>query len=773
MSDGFRIAARALRQLGAELITSDDIALNELIKNAFDAKSPRVTIKISSPFDIDTRKIVEKFKSSNFEGKDDLLELKKHLLPQIDEALLIENINKSKKTKDKKETIIEKVITNLCFIEVEDNGYGMNPQELRDSFLVVGTPFKWLMKKDKSDGSLLGEKGVGRLSIMRLGKYAFLRSGKKGDNYSSSINFDWSQFDDPGKFLDDIKIDVNEFDKEKNIDNSGTMIKISSLTEYWSKEKVDDFINLYIRRLQDPFQSNKKRFPVDIFFNNEKIEISRLHPWFKKSSNFIANIKFTPNNENETLVRELKWHGQNTSERRTWSKSQMMQLTEASSQDLEDLGPFSLNCLWFNRSDIRNELVDQSKGQIKDELNIWCGGYAIYRDDFRIGKTGSLEDDWLKVDRKSLTSSGFTFNRYQTVGSLSITQKENPFLIDAANREKLVECRELVLLKEILTEIVNVDIRSHIEIIREATIKGSVSEASTVESIENAKNNLKKVVVSINTLKKFLPTDQKNEIKEISTTIKNHIEDIRKLETAVKISQEKRIEILELAGMGMVLDKVVHELARLTKNTVDHLSKLEKDSNLGVETLNIIKNIKDQIVATNKRIRSVDRLSPSGRNLKKITDINNTIKNVFSTYNGRFERHNIETEIIIESNTAKEFNYNVVESLISQIIENLLNNSIYWLKVGLKNNQDKAKITVTLDPRSASITFTDNGPGIAPESAKSIFEPYYTTRKRGKGLGLFIARELAAYHRASLYLDISSPDTDGRLRTFILELPKD
>jgi hypothetical protein len=42
----FRIAARTILHLGAELISSDAIALYELIKNAFDAKSPEVEIRV-------------------------------------------------------------------------------------------------------------------------------------------------------------------------------------------------------------------------------------------------------------------------------------------------------------------------------------------------------------------------------------------------------------------------------------------------------------------------------------------------------------------------------------------------------------------------------------------------------------------------------------------------------------------------------------------------------------------------------------------------------
>ena len=45
----FDIAARTLVHLGAELITSDEIALYELIKNSFDAGSERIGIRIVAP----------------------------------------------------------------------------------------------------------------------------------------------------------------------------------------------------------------------------------------------------------------------------------------------------------------------------------------------------------------------------------------------------------------------------------------------------------------------------------------------------------------------------------------------------------------------------------------------------------------------------------------------------------------------------------------------------------------------------------------------------
>jgi signal transduction histidine kinase len=114
----------------------------------------------------------------------------------------------------------------------------------------------------------------------------------------------------------------------------------------------------------------------------------------------------------------------------------------------------------------------------------------------------------------------------------------------------------------------------------------------------------------------------------------------------------------------------------------------------------------------------------------------------------------------------------LVRGLIAQVLENLLTNSIYWVQQGLKRGEEHRRIVVELDTRASVITVTDNGPGIDPAHGESIFRPYFSMRKRGKGLGLYIARELVEYHGGKLHLD-SSGEVDGRLRTFVLELPRE
>jgi two-component system sensor histidine kinase PilS (NtrC family) len=54
------------------------------------------------------------------------------------------------------------------------------------------------------------------------------------------------------------------------------------------------------------------------------------------------------------------------------------------------------------------------------------------------------------------------------------------------------------------------------------------------------------------------------------------------------------------------------------------------------------------------------------------------------------------------------------------------------------------------DAGGAWLEVADDGPGIAPDIAEHVFEPFYTGSPRGTGLGLFVARELCAVNRAAL-----------------------
>lgn len=103
--------------------------------------------------------------------------------------------------------------------------------------------------------------------------------------------------------------------------------------------------------------------------------------------------------------------------------------------------------------------------------------------------------------------------------------------------------------------------------------------------------------------------------------------------------------------------------------------------------------------------------------------------------------------------------------LVEWVVENLCKNA-----VDAMNGEGKITIAVSQDENKAVIDVTDTGKGIAKSCHKRVFEPGYTTKKRGWGLGLSLAKRIMEqYHKGKIFVRSSAP---GKGATFRLELKK-
>ena len=213
MARGFRIAARALRQLGAELITSDDMALNELIKNAFDARSPRVSVSIFAQADISALALLEEQVQEGTVTREEAVERGEKAissdLPIAERSALMEQMRKHLGNRSDFAAFLKEFRERQAIV-IKDTGKGMSFKDLEDRFLVIGTPGKLIEKINarSDEPALLGEKGIGRLSMMRLGSSAKVRSKQKGSHEWNEITFEWEKFDNPSLYLDEVEVSV-------------------------------------------------------------------------------------------------------------------------------------------------------------------------------------------------------------------------------------------------------------------------------------------------------------------------------------------------------------------------------------------------------------------------------------------------------------------------------------------------------------------------------------------------------------------------------------
>ena len=142
------------------------------------------------------------------------------------------------------------------------------------------------------------------------------------------------------------------------------------------------------------------------------------------------------------------------------------------------------------------------------------------------------------------------------------------------------------------------------------------------------------------------------------------------------------------------------------------------------------------------------RIEPFGgrkRGRPKTIILEEAINNIFVLNKEELSKLNIEC--ILPQTLHK---VTMDESELGSIFMNLLQNSMYWLQQ--INENRKIQIAIIESEGELSVVFSDNGPGIQPEIEDKIFDPYFSTKPNGIGLGLAIVGETMAEYDGNLSL---------------------
>jgi signal transduction histidine kinase len=78
---------------------------------------------------------------------------------------------------------------------------------------------------------------------------------------------------------------------------------------------------------------------------------------------------------------------------------------------------------------------------------------------------------------------------------------------------------------------------------------------------------------------------------------------------------------------------------------------------------------------------------------------------------------------------------------LRQVFDNLIKNALEAMA-----GQGDILVDAAMDDKNCTIVFSDSGPGVAPEARGQLFEPLYSTKAKGTGLGLWICRQIAERH---------------------------
>jgi signal transduction histidine kinase len=787
----FKVTARTILELGSELISSDAIAFYELIKNGIDAGSKDgVTIN----FDIVmSRRDYQESKSQilnaiepEVDDSPSLNELKEEILSKLNTEAknLWSNAIGFIEKADDYEALLNALdrVDDLNSISILDTGSGMSLTELDSVFLVIGTS----SRKSEIDAAVagggssspfLGEKGIGRLSAMRLGDRLSVRTTRTTDNYYNLIDIDWSVFDDASKMIEDIDINPRRGEKKDKLDFSGTEIRIGKLSADWSERRVERLAIDDFSLLVNPLGKVSDQ-RIAVFWNGKRINIQRLEKSFLSHANAMVRGKYRLTDSGPELELRIELDNIGFKHPREVSieiatadilhgalvgpkaKRRRMNKRDIDYSALNRVGPFDFELYWFNRSILRKGKSTGDYQALRNILDQWMG-VRLYRDRFRVYPYGSENNDWLELDKTALASKGYALNRIQLVGQVEIGRLQNPQLIDQTNREGLRQTPEEAILKETVQFAIE---RLRDEMNRITKEQKDAKERFVVDETKTADLE-KRMKTAIQSIRKVVPKEHREAVQELELMREEFARYAVQARERIADMEKDADQMLSMAGIGLMVEVVAHELTRSAEDALDVLNSLKRKT-VPDEIRRRLESLRASMTSISKRLRILDPLSVTGRQRKETFNLGVLLSDIVEAHEAQFERHKIELNVLLPD---KPLQISAVKGMVVQVLENLISNAVYWMDVERQRKMSfRPKITISLEDNPARIRFTDNGPGISEQYKERVFDLFFSLKdkNRRRGLGLYIAREAAEHNGGALLLDSESINDEGRFSTF-------
>lgn len=709
--------ARLLTMLGEQLIKNEQIALAELIKNSYDADADWVKVRfVDFGFD---------------EKKEEIF-----------------------KTRDSK-------------IVIEDNGCGMDINVIEESWMNPATPNKKTREGDeikttpKKHRIIQGEKGIGRFAILKLGRNITITTRPESQDIEYIIDYNLSKYDDDfltedrkekKLFIDDISIPVTEriptslIERKVIVNNSvfehgnnhGTIIEISDLKGDWSFDKIKN-VNAESQKLESIFEkifSGKKNgSQIEIGFecNDKRLHysdniIEKLSSllensavlkitnglYKEKESKFTYNINGIPYSISldNSQISGLSFFKERFAYNNLFGETEIRQST---------CGDFKFNFFVFDFMADKESAyyLDKKEKETVKEHRIY-----LYRDHIRVAPYGDPDNDWLEIDKKrGVGRAGDYLSNDQVVGFVDISKKDNPKLKDKTNREGLIEegnaTRDfIVLLHSFLLFVRQHAYRQYQEMVKQQS--------------EQRISKLKVVDNQFSLLKESLGDNSK------ALAAYNDLCESYQIEK--KFYENRLTNTEDLAAVGLSVETASHDMSMMLSKGINAIDNLIKDIEGGVLTDEQIKkelhSVEGMFSFVQDQMRDIQLMFRSSKQRKRSIRFEDLLEKVEKIYNRTFSRENIEYSV---NKKGLPIIAKCTDAVILQLLINLFDNAVYWL--AMPNIVGK-KITITLDGENQQVIFSDNGPGIRDDDKPFIFEAFYSGKEDGRGLGLYIARQL-------------------------------
>jgi signal transduction histidine kinase len=610
---------------------------------------------------------------------------------------------------------------------IEDDGYGMDMATVRSAWMEPATVSKLRRRVSPSGRNVTGEKGIGRFAAARIARSLVMSSIAEDGKDKIQVRFDWGAFDDEELYLDEVQCNWSSEPAAKF--PHGTTLRLDGLNDNWDEASFRT-LRAELSRLVAPGPA-KKDFAISLVLPERFKHLSGdiespailSEPRYRLHGSVSATGKLTANYSGPDGGKDF---------------AEELVLDDGAKQLC---GPFSFNIdVWDREPDDLQPLAAKLKSTITDlrrDLNA-SSGISVYRDGFRILMANS---DWLGLDMRRVQNPTMRLSNNQVVASVSISAKGNPDLKDQSNREGIVESPGYANFQHFILSILSklearrFDWRRHTE--------------PDTKPLPGIFNQLDIDPISELVRKKYpKDTELQAVIDRTQTAFHHGVKEIQKV-----VSRYRR-----LATLGQLVDVILHEGRTPVAAIANEATLLDLDVRGAApgEMKKLVSKRTTVVQQQAKLLSSLfERIAPfSGRKRGQPEKV--VIEQVLEDAvillakkikDGRVMKIDLpKSRTTVTAHTAD----------LQMIFFNLLDNAAYWVQ---QSPEPRRVIRVQLQTTNGFpvLTFSDDGPGIPEEHSRSIFDPYFSLKPDGVGLGLTIAGETATELGGELELLADGP----------------
>jgi len=699
----FRIHPRVFAALGEDLVTNDVVAILELVKNSYDAFATRVDVV---------------FRKSDRIGS---------------------------------------------YLDIKDNGVGMNRATIEDAWCVVATPYRQnnpIATSGKKTRRVVGEKGLGRLSAARLGKK--LRMLTKSDSEPCwLVKVDWSALSEE-ESLDKCFVTCRPFTGTLPFEETGTRLRILHLYSDWRTDQIDDLAE-NLARLISPF-SKVDDFAIHLIApdseQDETVSTEIVAPEFLSHPPYLIRGQVTSKGE---VKARYEFHPVAGGRSRlcsvsiTWSDIRKeSEFAEKLKEDSPGCGPFEFEIrAWDIGSDDTRDIAehfDIAKGNIRRAIRAHKG-ISVYRDAILVIPKSEENRDWLGLDLRRVSRVGNRLSTSQIVGYVSITASDNRRIQDTSDRENLARNAAVFAFEEILKAIV-----ATLEAQRDEDRRKPGDQVKLRALLQDISGqDLVEEVTAI--------ADEGGTAQEALVRVKDFN---AKLELVREALKTRFVYYSRLATVGTIAQMLVHEI----RNRTTAISRFLRSTRKGRWTTERDREFESQLTLAEQSVQSLETLadtfaplaSRGFRRGRRDSIVEESISRCVSLLEADLSKGSVT----ISGPPSTRTEVAVDPGELDAVVLNILNNALYWISKSDRKQRMEIAVRKIQDGKRARVTISDSGPGVAEADAEKIFLPGVTRKPGGIGMGLTVAAELVSEYGGRLTL-VQPGKLDGA--TFTFDLP--